>query len=78
MVGDAFPQDVYYADLADDETIIDEGTNIEDIRQVISSLLESMTKAGLDNKIIKEKILGMEIPGLTNEILCKTFNEKNT
>lgn len=76
MVGDAFPQDVYYADLADDETIIDEGTNIEDIRQVISSLLESMTKAGLDNKIIKEKILGMEIPGLTNEILCKILNGK--
>ena len=78
MVGDAFPQDIYYADLADDETMIDGGTNIEDIRQVISSLAESMTKAGLDNKIIKEKILGMEIPGLTNEILCKIFNGKNT
>jgi len=35
-----------------------------------------MTKAGLDNKIIKEKILGMEIPGLTNEILCKILNGK--
>ena len=79
ILGDAFPKDLYYADLADDETEIDDKPNADDINEAILNLVNSLSKSGLKNEIIKEKLLEMDLPGITSHRILEVLkNQKLT
>jgi hypothetical protein len=79
ILGDAFPKDLYYADLADDETEIDDKPNADDINEAILNLVNSLSKSGLENEVIKEKLLEMDLPGITSHRILEVLkNQKLT
>jgi hypothetical protein len=72
-VSEAFPNEVYYADLANDEVTIDKDTNEEDVKEIVLNLVKSMKAIGLEKEQIEEKISGIEIPGYNKRILEKAL-----
>ena len=73
-VGNAFPNEVYYADLASDEIKLDKDSNQDDVIEIVLNLVNSMKELGLEKEQIEEKISAIEIPGYNKQILEKVFN----
>jgi len=76
ILGDAFPKDLYYADLADDETEIDDKPNADDINEAILNLVNSLSKSGLEHVVIKEKLLEMDLPGITSQRISEALKKQ--
>ncbi|MDT8391687.1 MAG: ATP-binding protein [Lentisphaeria bacterium] len=76
MIADSFPLDIYYNDVANDEVDVHHSADENTARELCQQMVQALKKCGIIGEDLKKRLLGTEIPGVTEEMIGEVLEKE--